>query len=98
MRSLSGGSGGQVWPQEDLVRRLFFGRPSAKADQTAVSFQAYLAEQLLIVGETAELEITRGAFGAVEMPVSVEHRGAHHIDRGSRLCGPRRVGQEPKNL
>jgi hypothetical protein len=52
-------------------------RPSLEVDRSPTFFEAYLTDKLLIICKVAKLEITHAAFGAVEMPVSISHRGPH---------------------
>jgi hypothetical protein len=56
-------------------------RPWLEVDRSPPFFEAYLTDKLLIIYKVAKLEITHAAFGAVEMPVSVEHCGPR-VDRG----------------
>jgi len=56
-------------------------RPSLEVDRSATFFEADLTDKLLIIRKVAKLEVTHAAFRALEMPVSVEHRGPH-ADRG----------------
>jgi DNA end-binding protein Ku len=70
-------SGFQNRSEEGVGWRLIFRRPTFQEDQTTFLFQAYLAEELLVPGKVAKLEVAHAAFRALEMPVSVRHCGPH---------------------
>ena len=76
-----GCSGRQTGAQEGVGRRHRLCRPPLQADLAPPFLDADFAEELLIRCEVAKLEVAHATFGALEMPVSVEHCGPH-ADRG----------------